>query len=106
MFFMISSACPWTPAGEPALAPSGSASKYAYPPRVFNGVPWYFLKNIIIVFIITGAMVLSILSVPKVFPAYSEKSLDEDSSDDEMIIKDDEGDYHMKVASASDDDDA
>lgn len=74
MFFVITMACPWTAASEPPLAPPDSETTFLYPPSVINGLPWWFVKVLIIAIIATLLLITAISRIPDEFPEYKEKS--------------------------------
>lgn len=85
MFFVLSMACPWTDAGQPPLAPSDSDSKFIFPPTVVNGLPWWFLKVLIIAIIATLLLVIAIWHIPDEFPEYDEKRNNHEMNSDESV---------------------
>ena len=78
MFFTISMCTPMVPGMEPPMSTSETGqSFFLYAPSVFNGLPWWAFKTILLCIVPTVLLLVAIYQMPNQFPVDEEKIVKE-----------------------------
>jgi hypothetical protein len=84
MFFTISICTPLTSELEPPLNTSDSDNKFFYPPAIYNGLPWWAFKIIMLCIVPTVLLLAGIYKMPDKFPI-NEKKIEKDGIEPDLV---------------------
>ena len=81
MFFSITMITPITSESEPPIGEDGT---FLYPPAVFNGLPWWAFKAILLCMVPTALLLIAIMRMPDDFPV-DEKKIETEGIDPDLV---------------------
>ena len=88
MFFSISMVTPLTSENEPPMNPAvdggASLASFLYPPAVYNGLPWWAFKAILLCIVPTVLLLIAIYNMPDQFPV-NEKKIETEGIDPNLV---------------------